>query len=119
MGSDSFGTQLQFVVGDTICQLYSPDPIDRAGRLPYSLKVLAENLLHSDDHGWVTADQINALVASDPVAEHGRADHARDHPARQPQHGVAVNDRVVEVRWSNAAPGNAVMRSVPQARQIG
>src|SRR5574337_620538 len=72
MASDSFGTRGQLAVDDTSYQIYSLDRIDGADRLPYSLKVLLENLLRNEDGRLVTAEQIGALAAWNPAAEHGR-----------------------------------------------
>src|SRR5574337_637901 len=72
MASDSFQTRGQLAVGDTSYQIYSLDRIDGADRLPYSLKVLLENLLRNEDGRLVTAEQIGALAAWNPAAEHGR-----------------------------------------------
>ena len=41
---------------------------DKLGRLPYSLKILLENLLRHEDGTTVTADDIKALAAWDPAA---------------------------------------------------
>ncbi|RAV02910.1 aconitate hydratase [Mycolicibacter senuensis] len=69
---DSFGTKDQLSVDDTSYQIRRLDRIDGSARLPYSLKVLLEDLLRNEDGRLVTADQINALAAWDPKAEHGR-----------------------------------------------
>jgi hypothetical protein len=37
-------------------------PVDDAARLPYSLKVLLENLVRNDDGALVTAEQVDALA---------------------------------------------------------
>ncbi|MGV0699809.1 aconitate hydratase AcnA [Mycolicibacter sinensis] len=69
---DSFGTKDQLSVDDTSYQIRRLDRIDGSARLPYSLKVLLEDLLRNEDGRLVTTDQINALAAWDPKAEHGR-----------------------------------------------
>jgi aconitate hydratase len=43
--------------------------VDGSGRLPFSLKVLLENLLRTEDGANITADQIRRLAAWDPTAE--------------------------------------------------
>ena len=40
-------------------------------QLPYSLKVLLENLLHSEDGHLVTGAQVQAVANWDPKADHG------------------------------------------------
>ncbi|MEB3980034.1 aconitate hydratase AcnA [Mycobacterium sp. 663a-19] len=72
MTSDSFGTLDQLSVGDEKYVIRRLARIDGADRLPYSLKVLLENLLRNEDGRLVTAEQITALAAWDPAAEHGR-----------------------------------------------
>ncbi|MEB3065538.1 aconitate hydratase [[Mycobacterium] zoologicum] len=69
---DSFGTKGQLAVDGTTYQIRRLDQIDGSARLPYSLKVLLENLLRNEDGRLVTADQITAMAAWDPAAEHGR-----------------------------------------------
>ncbi|MEO8815826.1 MAG: aconitate hydratase [Mycobacterium sp.] len=69
---DSFGTKDQLAVDGTSYQIRRLDRIDGSARLPYSLKVLLENLLRNEDGRLVTKEQINAVAAWDPAAEHGR-----------------------------------------------
>ena len=72
MASNSFGTQGQLTVDDETYLIHRLARIDGAARLPYSLKVLLENLLRNEDGRLVTAEQVSALAAWDPTAEHGR-----------------------------------------------
>jgi aconitate hydratase len=72
MASNSFGTQDQLTVDDETYIIHRLARIDGAARLPYSLKVLLENLLRNEDARLVTAEQIRALASWDPEAEHGR-----------------------------------------------
>lgn len=69
---DSFQTRDRLAVDDIAYRIYRLDRVDGSARLPYSLKVLLENLLRNEDGRLVTADQINALAGWDPNAEHGR-----------------------------------------------
>ena len=69
---DSFGTKDQLAVDDTSYQIRRLDRIDGSARLPYSLKVLLEDLLRNEDGHLVTDEQISAMAAWDPKAEHGR-----------------------------------------------
>ncbi|ORV40452.1 aconitate hydratase [Mycolicibacter engbaekii] len=69
---DSFETRGRLSVDDTTYQIRRLDRVSGAARLPYSLKVLLENLLRNEDGRLVTAEQISALAAWDPAADHGR-----------------------------------------------
>ncbi|HET8616350.1 MAG TPA: aconitate hydratase [Actinomycetales bacterium] len=68
---NSFGTRDQLTVGDTTYEIHRLDRIDGSDRLPYSLKVMLENLARNEDGTMVTADQVSALAAWDPSAQHG------------------------------------------------
>ncbi|KKW64023.1 aconitate hydratase [Mycolicibacterium elephantis] len=72
MSSDSFGTSDRLTVDDSTYTIYRLDRIDGSERLPFSLKVLLENLLRNEDGRLVTAEQINALAEWDPTAERGK-----------------------------------------------
>ncbi len=72
MAFDSFGARGQLSVDDATFSLHRLDRVDGAARLPYSLKVLLENLLRNEDGRLVTAEQISALAEWQPEAEHGR-----------------------------------------------
>lgn len=50
-------------------EIYRLDAVPGLERLPYSLKVLAENLLRTEDGANITADHMRALAAWDPAAE--------------------------------------------------
>ena len=70
---NSFGTRASLSVGDTTVAFHSLETLERGGfpavaRLPYSLKILLENLLRREDGRSVTADDIQALAAWDPTA---------------------------------------------------
>jgi len=71
MTKNSFGTRDRLTVGDTTYVVHRLDRIDCSSRLPYSLKVLLENLARNEDGLRVTADQVSALASWDPAAEHG------------------------------------------------
>lgn len=66
---DSFGSRQTLDVGGRTFALYRLDAVPGLARLPYSLKVLAENLLRTEDGANVTAEQIRALAAWDPDAQ--------------------------------------------------
>ena len=69
MTGNSFGALDQFTVGDATYDIFRLDRVDGASRLPYSLKVLLENLLRNEDGHLVTAEQVRALAAWDPHAQ--------------------------------------------------
>ncbi|MBS2966270.1 aconitate hydratase [Actinocrinis puniceicyclus] len=68
MSADSFGAAGTLAVGGTGYRIFRVGALDGADRLPYSLKVLLENLLRNEDGQLVTAAQIRALAAWDPAA---------------------------------------------------
>ena len=68
-GADSFGARAQLAVGDTRLDYYRIDAVAGSDRLPFSLKVLLENLLRTEDGKNVTRAQIQALADWDPGAE--------------------------------------------------
>ncbi len=70
--TDSFGARGTLQVGDRSYEIYRLSAVEGAHRLPYSLKVLLENLLRTEDGANVTAEQISALGAWDPAAEPDR-----------------------------------------------
>ncbi|MHB1064150.1 MAG: aconitate hydratase AcnA [Georgenia sp.] len=68
MTGNSFGARDQLTVGATTYDIFRLDRVDGAARLPYSLKILLENLLRNEDGHLVTAEQVRALAAWDPTA---------------------------------------------------
>ncbi|PKV99888.1 aconitase [Amycolatopsis echigonensis] len=69
MSTNTFGTRDTLTTGDASYVIHRLDRLDGAERLPFGLKVLAENLLRHEDGHAVTAEQIRALAAWDPAAE--------------------------------------------------
>jgi len=64
---NSFGTRTDIQVGGEAVEIYSLPALEKAGfggvsRLPYSLKILLENLLRREDNAFVKADDIRALA---------------------------------------------------------
>ena len=68
MGLDSFASRGSLQVGDRTFGIRRLDAVEGAGRLPYSLRILLENLLRTEDGANVTAEQIQALASWDPQA---------------------------------------------------
>jgi aconitate hydratase len=65
---NSFGSSDQLVVGSKTYRIFKLDSVD-AKTLPYSLKILLENLLRTEDGANITAEHVNALVNWDPSVE--------------------------------------------------
>ena len=66
---NSFGARDTLTVGEDSYEIYRLDAVPGTGKLPYSLKVLAENLLRTEDGANITADHIRAIANWDPAAE--------------------------------------------------
>ncbi|MEZ5190936.1 MAG: aconitate hydratase AcnA [Schumannella sp.] len=66
---NSFGSQSTLTVGGTDFEVFRVDTVPGHERLPFSLKVLLENLLRTEDGANVTKAQIEALGAWVPEAE--------------------------------------------------
>ena len=66
---DTFGARSTLDVGEASYEVYRLAAVPGLERLPYSLKVLAENLLRCEDGANITADHIRALAGWDPAAE--------------------------------------------------
>ena len=68
--TDSFGARSALAVGGKDYEIYRLDAVKdgHVDRLPYSLKILLENLLRHEDGRDVTRDDILALANWDPTA---------------------------------------------------
>ncbi len=66
---DSFGARGTFEVGGTTHEIFRISAVPGSEKLPFTHKVLLENLLRTEDGANVTADQIEALGAWDAAAE--------------------------------------------------
>jgi aconitate hydratase len=69
MTGNSFGSRADLAVGGNSYQIHRLDAVDGAADLPYSLKVLLENLLRTEDGLNVTPEHVTALAQWDPAAE--------------------------------------------------
>ncbi|MGH3125930.1 MAG: aconitase family protein, partial [Streptosporangiaceae bacterium] len=69
MTADSFGAAGPLEVNGTSYRIFRVSAVEGAARLPFSLKILLENLLRNQDGQLVTAAQIRALAGWDPMAE--------------------------------------------------
>jgi len=64
---NSFGTRTELRIGGQPVQIYSLPALEKSGfagvaRLPYSMKILLENLLRREDNAFVKADDIRAVA---------------------------------------------------------
>ncbi|XVS61370.1 aconitate hydratase [Actinosynnema sp. CA-299493] len=66
---DSFGARGTLTVGDASYEVFRLSAVEGAERLPYSLKILLENLLRTEDGANITADHVRALGSWDPSSE--------------------------------------------------
>ena len=66
---DSFGARGTLEVGGESYEIYRLSAVPGAEKLPYSLKVLTENLLRTEDGANVTDKHVKALANWDPQAE--------------------------------------------------
>jgi len=66
---NSFGSKDTLTVGSTDYEVFRIDTVAGHEKLPFSLKVLLENLLRTEDGANVTKAQIEALGSWDPSAE--------------------------------------------------
>jgi len=65
--ADSFGARSTLRVGEREYVIYRLDAAGDVSRLPYSLRILLENLLRTEDGVTVTRDDIEALAKWDPA----------------------------------------------------
>jgi len=66
---NSFGAKSTLTVGSTDYEIFRIDTVPGFEKLPFSLKVLLENLLRTEDGANVTKAQIEALGSWDAAAE--------------------------------------------------
>ncbi len=66
---NSFDARATLKVGDKSYEIYRLDAVRGTEKLPYSLKVLAENLLRNEDGSNITKEHIEAIASWDPEAE--------------------------------------------------
>ncbi|MFS8197306.1 aconitate hydratase AcnA [Streptomyces sp. CWNU-52B] len=69
MSANSFDARSTLSVGDESYEIFRLDKVEGSARLPYSLKVLLENLLRTEDGANITADHIRALGGWDSQAQ--------------------------------------------------
>jgi aconitate hydratase len=69
MTANSFGSRATLDVAGAQYEIYRLDAAEGSGSLPYSLKILLENLLRNEDGENITAEHINALAHWDAQSE--------------------------------------------------
>ncbi|MGH3319212.1 MAG: aconitate hydratase AcnA [Streptosporangiaceae bacterium] len=67
--ADSFAARDLLRVGDASYDIYRLDAVEGSADLPYSLKVLLENLLRTEDDTRVSPDDVRALAGWDPATQ--------------------------------------------------
>ena len=63
---DSFGSRGSLSVGDRSYEIFRVGAVEGSAALPFSLKVLLENLLRTEDGANITADQIRSRPGPPP-----------------------------------------------------
>ncbi|MCA5893922.1 aconitate hydratase AcnA [Isoptericola sp. NEAU-Y5] len=66
---DTFGSKGTLEVGGKSYEIFRLAAVEGVERLPYSLKILAENLLRTEDGANITADHVRAIASWDPDAQ--------------------------------------------------
>ncbi|MFQ6328908.1 aconitate hydratase [Nocardia sp. NBC_01009] len=66
---DTFGAKGTLEVGSNSYEIFRLSAVPGTEKLPYALKVLAENLLRTEDGANITADHIRAIASWDPSAD--------------------------------------------------
>src|SRR5215470_8509120 len=69
MTADSFGSRAALQVAGERYEIYRLDAAEGSASLPFSLKILLENLLRNEDGANITAEQVTALASWDPKKE--------------------------------------------------
>ncbi len=69
MSKNSFSAKRNFTSSGKQLEIFDITGLEGAASLPFSLKILLENLLRHEDGANITADQIKALANWDPSAE--------------------------------------------------
>jgi aconitate hydratase len=69
MTANSFGSRATLEAGGATHEIYRLDAVPGSETLPYSLKVLLENLLRNEDGKNITKEHVTALAGWDPKAE--------------------------------------------------
>ncbi len=68
MPGNSFGSRASLRAGDATYEMHRLDAVDGSASLPFSLKILLENLLRNEGAAGIAADDITAVASWDPAA---------------------------------------------------
>ena len=96
MSLNSFGARDRLVVDGERYEIFRLDRVQTAHRLPYSLKVLLENLLRNEDGRLVTGEQVRGV---------GRVGSRAAERHRDPVHPGAGVDAGLHRRPVRGRPG--------------
>jgi aconitate hydratase len=69
MTANSFGSRAALKVAGEQYEIYRLDAVEGSGDLPFSLKILLENLLRNEDGANITAEHVTAVGQWDPAKE--------------------------------------------------
>ena len=75
MSKNSFSAKKPLSVAGKSYEIFDITALEGATDLPYSLKVLLENLLRTEDGANITAEHIKALASWDPMPLFRRQQH--------------------------------------------
>ncbi len=69
MSGNSFGSRASLRAGDATYEIHRLDAVDGSASLPFSLKILLENLLRNEGSAGITAGDVSAVARWDPAAD--------------------------------------------------
>ena len=99
----SAGSRGELKVGERTYAIHRLSAVEGADTLPFSLKVLLENLLRTEDGANITAEHIRAVADWDPAADPEPGDPV--HPG--PRDHAGLHRRPVRRRPRHHARGDA------------
>src|SRR6266480_1961619 len=131
MTTNSFGSRAQITVGNSKIGLYRLDSLVHAKigdveTLPYSLRILLENLMRYEDGKTIAPNDVQAVASWNPAK---RVDHVIDHSVQVDEYGTLTafhhnvqkefernHERYLFLRWGQQAFAN--MKVVPPGTGI-
>jgi aconitate hydratase len=88
---DSHGSRATLTVGGRAYDIHRVDAVPGSDRLPYSLRILLENVLRNEDGRSVLPEHAEAIASWDPQADAGAGD--RLHPGARAAAGLHGDPR--------------------------